>query len=143
MKTILDSEILLGLALPRDFSEVAAQQIRNWKQAGVELYMPQIGEYDITSGLQLAVTQGLITTEEAVESLSRLQALQVISVPPNGELHRAALIWANRLSQNNTNLGQYLALAEHVKTNLWVADQDIAQQIEQLGINWVYWIGNI
>lgn len=141
MKIILDSELLLGLALPRDYSEIAALQVRHWKQAGMELRMPQLGEYEITSGLQQAVSQGLVTAEEAVEALARLEMLQITSMLPDGELQRSALAWAGRLEQDNTTAGQYLALAERLEAEFWTVNQSLAEQAATLGIDWVRWIG--
>lgn len=141
MKIVLDSDLLLGLALPRDYSEAAARQVQRWKQTGVELCMPQLGEYEITSGLQQAVSKGAITAEEALEALTRLEMLQITSVSPDGKLHRSALAWAGRLGQDNTTAGQHLALAERLEAEFWTADQSLAEQAAAMGMDWVYWIG--
>ena len=141
MKIVLDSELLLGLALPRDYSEAAARQVRRWKQAGVELCMPQLGEYEITSGLQQAVSQGLVTAEEAVEALAQLEMLQIASMLPDGDLHRSALAWAGQLGEDDTTAGQYLALAERLEAEFWTADQGLAEQAEAMRMDWVRWIG--
>lgn len=62
-------------------------------------------------------------------------------VPATVERHQSALEWAERLGQARTYDAQYLALAEHLGSVFWTADQRLVNRARQLGVEWVRWVG--
>ncbi len=56
---------------------------------------------------------------------------------------RAAFDWATRLRQKAAYDGFYLATAEHLGAELWTADHALVHNVQQIGISWVHWMGEI
>lgn len=53
-------------------------------------------------------------------------------------MHRAALLWAERIGQSKVFDAQYLALAESLSAKFRTADQRLFHSLQALGVNWVH-----
>ncbi|HZQ99551.1 MAG TPA: PIN domain-containing protein [Chloroflexota bacterium] len=70
-----------------------------------------------------------------------LRALGVELVPMTADHARSALRWAARVRQSRAHDGFYLAVAEELGTELWTADQRLANAAQAAGAGWAHWIG--
>jgi predicted nucleic acid-binding protein len=70
-----------------------------------------------------------------------LRALGVELVPMTADRARSALRWAARVRQSRAHDGFYLAVAEELGTELWTADQRLANAAQAAGAGWAHWIG--
>lgn len=78
---------------------------------------------------------------QAVVATEDLFALEVEMLPLDSALCKSALGWAERLQQSRAYDAFYIALAERLQVEFWTADKRLANATEQLGLNWVHWIG--
>ena len=137
---VVDANLVLSQALPLPYSDSAAAQLEIWKTELTHLIAPVLWEYEIASGLRRAVSEHLLTPDEAETALETLLDLDVETVRPTPALHHRAFQWAARLEQNKAYDAQYLALAEELGAVFWSADKRLVNRARQLGINWVYGI---
>ena len=137
---VVDANLFLSQALPLPYSDPAAAQLETWKTELAQLMAPVLWEYEIASGLRRAVSEHLLTPNEAEIALETLLDMDVETVPPTPALHHRAFQWAARLEQNKAYDGQYLALAEELGAVFWSADKRLVNRARQLGINWIYGI---
>jgi predicted nucleic acid-binding protein len=82
-----------------------------------------------------------ITAAQADAAIESLFMIEVETQPVDLSLSRAALGWASRLQQRRAYDAFYLALAERLQTEFWTADKRLTNAAQQLGVNWVHWIG--
>ncbi|HLF89629.1 MAG TPA: type II toxin-antitoxin system VapC family toxin [Anaerolineales bacterium] len=137
---VVDANLFLSQILPLPYSNQAAAQLEVWKIELAHLMAPVLWEYEIASGLRRAVSERLLSPEEAETALETLFEMDVETIRPTPALHRRAFRWAARLQQNKAYDGQYLALAEELGAVFWSADKRLVNRMRQLGINWVYGI---
>jgi predicted nucleic acid-binding protein len=138
---IIDANLVAATVLPLPYSDQATQKITMWKHTGAELLAPLLLEYEVVAALRRAVVAGLMTTDFAVNALGQISALNIQCTPPTPELHRQALRWADRLGHSKAYDAQYVALAEQQQAELWTADRRLANSTRQVGVTWVYLIG--
>jgi predicted nucleic acid-binding protein len=100
-------------------------------------------EYECLSGFHRAVQLGVLHPQEATEMMNDLLALEIERVAPTVENHLAAFRWAERLGQSKVYDAQYVALAEHLKAELWSADQRLVTALKNQGVPWAHWIGEV
>ena len=137
---VVDANLFLSQALPLPYSDEAATQLEIWKTQLAHLVAPVLWEYEITSGLRRAISERLLSPDEAETALETLLDMDVETVLPTPALHHRAFQWAARLEQNKAYDGQYLALAEELGAAFWSADKRLVNRMRQLGINWVFGI---
>lgn len=141
MRVVIDASIALALIVPVPYSPCAAQQFRTWKEAGAEILVPALWEYEVVSGLRKAIVVGALTAEEATAGLQMILALNIEAVMPTLAHHQRALSWAERLGQRVAYDASYMALAEEVHAEFWTADKRLVNGAQQMGATWVRWIG--
>ena len=143
MSAVIDSNLISAVVLPLPYSDQATQKIIAWKRAGAELLAPVLLEYEIAAILRKAVVARWLTTDLAVEAISKVLALNVRCLTPTAHLHERALRWADRLGHSKAYDAQYLALAEQEGIELWTADRRLVNGAQQVGVHWVHWIGEV
>ena len=70
-----------------------------------------------------AIIQQLISAQDVERMASDLLALEFHRVAPTLELHKSALLWAERIGQLKVYDAHYLALAENLSAEFWTADK--------------------
>jgi len=135
---VVDANLFLSQALPLPYSNKTAVQLDVWKTELAHLVAPVLWEYEIATGLRRAVSDHLLTPEEAETTLEMLLEMDVETIRPTPALHRRAFQWAARLEQNKAYDAQYLALAEELGAVFWSADKRLVNRVRQLGVDWVY-----
>lgn len=140
MRVVLDANLLVSLAVPMDYSERAALEMGKWLERGVDLFAPFLWSYEAVSSLRKFVAAGQLRRDEAYVALDRLLAFEVHDVAPSVDLHRRALIWAERLQDFVAYDSAYLALAEQLEAPFWTADRKLAKRVRTLGFDLIYTI---
>jgi predicted nucleic acid-binding protein len=137
---VIDANATLGLVLKLPYSGQIDQKMREWQANEARLSVPVLWEYECLTGLRRAVTQKLIDHQEADRIIEGLLALEFHRIPPTLELHRGALIWADRIGQSKIYDAHYLAAAESLSAEFWTADQRLFHTLQDLGMDWIHLI---
>lgn len=140
-RLVVDANLCVALIIPLPYSEAAANRWGLWEKNQDSLYAPYLWEYEVISALRKALVVGLINWGEIEKALQRLFRLGVETIPPDVELHRAALQWSERIGQPVAYDGQYLALAEVLQADLWTADKRLLDVLKSQNLSWLHWIG--
>lgn len=138
MTIVVDSNVLVALVIPLDYSEHAAEKMDGWLTVDADLVSPALWSYEAVSALRKYVASGKLTGEEAEDAVFDLLDLGIRDVMATGELHHKALIWAERLNDFVAYDPAYLALAETLGVAFWTADSKLVRKVKTLGIDWVY-----
>ena len=137
MKLVVDANVVLALVVPTPYSQAAATKYERWIEAEAELVAPIIWSYEAVSVVRKLASLGHLEDEAAAATVSRLLTIGPLAVHPTEFLHLKALEWARRLRQHVAYDAAYLALAEHLETELWTADRKLARNARSLGVEWV------
>lgn len=138
MRVVLDANLLVALAVPMDYSDRAAKEMRIWLEEEVDLFAPVLWGYEATSALRKFVAAGKLQRDDAAAAIHWLLAVGVQEVLPTVELHRRSLLWAERLNDFVAYDSAYLALAEQLDASFWTADFKLAKRVRLLGFDRVY-----
>ena len=141
MNLVVDANLVAATALPLPYSGPAQRKMVVWKRNNDEIFAPTLWEYEITTILRKAVVVKLLSPEEAAGALHRIQILNLKSVPPTEVIHLEALKWTERLGHSKAYDAQYLAVAQSLGAVLWTGDQRLSNRANQLGVDWVRWVG--
>ena len=138
MTIVVDSNVLVALVIPIDYSEQASDKMDSWLAADADLVSPAFWSYEAVSAIRKYVASGKLTGEEARYAVSNLTDLGIREVPATRELHHKALTWAERLQDFVAYDPAYLALAEALEVDFWSADSKLVRKVKALGIGWVH-----
>lgn len=140
MSVVVDSNLVAALLLPLPYRPQAKAMHDLWTKAGEILAAPLLMEYEVCTTVHKLTRAGWIPPGRAPEVLFEMRELDIRTVPPTIELHRAALQWAQRLERSRTYDAQYMALAEELRAEFWTCDQPLFNRAQQLGVTWVHCI---
>jgi predicted nucleic acid-binding protein len=138
LKVVVDSNLLVALAVPTDYSAQSQARIHRWIGDQVDLFAPSLWGYEAISALRKFVTHERISAERAAEAVDLLLSLGVREVGPSRDLHLRALAWAERLGDMVAYDSSYLAVAESLEAPLWTADRRLVNKVRSLGIEWIH-----
>lgn len=140
---VIDSNVGIWTVLPvlqaKDVD--APGRVLTWLRQGVNLVAPGWWVVECVSGIRMSLYAKRITTEQAHMAIDDLFLLEVETQPLDISLCKSALGWATRLQQARAYDAFYIALAERLQAEFWTADRRLANAAQQLGVNWVHWIG--
>jgi predicted nucleic acid-binding protein len=114
VKIVVDSNVLVALVIPIDYSAKAAEKLATWLESEVSLFAPALWGYEAVSAIRKFVAAGKLETSEAFAAVQKILEFDVHTVSATNELHRAALGWAERLNDLVAYDPAYLAVAEHL-----------------------------
>ena len=138
MTIVVDSNLLVALVVPVDYSEQASDKVDGWLAADAALVSPALWSYEAVSAIRKYVAAGVMTGQEAQDAVSDLLDLGIQDVLATAELHDKALAWAERLQDFVAYDPAYLALAETLGVDFWSADSKLIRKVKALGIGWVH-----
>lgn len=138
MKIVIDANVLVALAVPMTSSARAAERLDGWLKAGAELFAPALWSYEAVSAIRKFVAAGALQQEEAFVAVSHFLAIGIQDIAPSEDLHRKALIWADRLADFVAYDPAYLATAESMNAPFWTADGKLVKKVRALGVDWIH-----
>jgi predicted nucleic acid-binding protein len=120
---VVDASLTARLILPGPHRSALRARMERWLQEGYELVAPDLWLYEMTTALCKAAFFGMITAEEAENSLRLVSELAIRLAAADAEQARLAFVWMQRLNRAAAYDSFYLALAESLGCELWTADQ--------------------
>lgn len=132
---VVDASFTVRTILPGPRRDSFRSQMELWLEGGCVLHAPTLWVYETTTALSKAVFLGLLTVDDAEQSLSLLQDLAVELVPPDAVQCRHAFAWTRRLNRAAAYDSFYLAVAESLGCELWTADQRLYNAVN---LPWVH-----
>ena len=136
---VIDASLAVLSVLNTPQSGQAALALELLARRELQPCAPCLWWSEITSVIHRYRFADLISDTTAYTALSILTDdlnVQPIEVPV-----RLAFDWATRLRQKSAYDGFYLAAAEKSGAEFWTADQALVNNSRQLGVGWVYWMG--
>lgn len=138
---VIDSNLAIALAVPTSYSILAKAKLGQWFENEIEITVPVLWGYEVTTAMRKYVSAGFMSEEDASNILVKILSLNVTILTQTIESHKKALIWAGKIGQFIAYDAQYLALAEQTGADFWTADRRLAHLAQQAGANWVHWLG--
>lgn len=140
---VIDASLAVWAVLPsmQDEGVDTLAALVKWRAEGRQLVAPMLWLAEATSTIRHATFLKRLSELKGQEAVSKIFALEIETIPADESLCQAALNWATRLQQVRAYDAFYLALAERLQTEFWTADKRLANAAQQLGVNWVHWIG--
>lgn len=140
---VIDANIAIYALIPTDQTQPAHSLLERFQAQKIGLYAPGLWVSEVASGIHKYLHAKLITPEIAEEALSDIFELGVILMNESPAICKSASRWATRLSQMAVYDGFYFAVAEDLNAPLWTADKRLANNARQIGVSWVYWLGDL
>jgi predicted nucleic acid-binding protein len=110
-------------------------------QANLTPCAPRLWVSETTSAVRSLVFQKAISHDEAEEILRAINGLRVEIMDEDEELSLRALELAGKLGQSKAYDAFYLALAEKLVVDFWMADERLFNRCRKdLKLSWVHWI---
>jgi len=132
---VVDASLTIRLILPDPRRSALRAQMQQWVEDGYLLVAPDLWLYEMTTALCKAAFFGLVTAEEAENSLPLVSELAIQLVAADAEQARLAFAWTRRLNRAAAYDSFYLALAECLGCELWTADQRL---VNAVNLPWVH-----
>lgn len=127
---VVDASLAIRLILPDPRRDVLRARMEQWLLEGYELVAPDLWLYEMTTALCKAAFFGLITAEEAEDSLPLVSELAIQLVPADAAQVRLAFAWTRKLNRAAAYDSFYLALAESLSCEIWTADQRLCNAVD-------------
>ena len=138
---MIDANVAVRAVLHVLDEPLAARRMAEWRRQGAQLVAPALWLSEVATSVRREWHAGVIREEQAHRALEYLLLLGIELVPMTADHARSALRWAARVRQSRAHDGFYLAVAEELGTELWTADQRLANAAQAAGAGWAHWIG--
>lgn len=135
---VVDANLAVAATLPLPYSPACLKAFSSWIEEDRRLLAPDFWVAEVVSGIRKTVFLLQSDPAKAERAIGDLFQLGVEVVPLTPDLCRAALRWADRLTQSKADDGFYLALAEEREAGLWTTDVRLARRARQVGADWVH-----
>jgi predicted nucleic acid-binding protein len=140
---VIDANIAIYALIATDQTQLALSLLERFQAQRIGLYAPGLWVSEVASGIHKYLHVKLITPEIAEDALSNIFELGVILMNETPAICKSASRWATRMNQMAVYDGYYLAVAEALNVPLWTADKRLANSAKQIGVSWVYWLGDL
>jgi predicted nucleic acid-binding protein len=120
---VVDASLSVRLILPDPRRDLFRTRMERFLQEGHVLFAPSLWLYEMTTALCKAAFFGLVTADEAQQSLPLVHEMGIQLVGADAEQTRLAFAWTRRLNRAAAYDSFYLALAESMQCDLWTADR--------------------
>jgi len=138
VRIVVDSNVLVALAVPTDYSTPALEKVTAWLAQETSLFAPALWSYEAVSAIRKFVAAGQLGGAEAAAAVAQILELGIQEVNASEELHRQALKWAERLGDLVAYDPAYLAVAESLGAPFWTADGRLVRKVRALGVDWIH-----
>jgi len=142
-KSVIDANIVIPKLIPTLQTPLALKLWEKFQSEHISLHAPRLWIYEFTSTVQKYLAAGQISEPENEKAVKTAFGMDIGFVEDSVELSISATKWATRLKQLVAYDGFYLAVAEQLDAPFWTADKRLANNVRQLGVNWVYWMGDL
>jgi predicted nucleic acid-binding protein len=139
---VVDAGVALHAVVPTPLSDAAVLAWDDLTRLRAEVCAPRLFSYQVTSVIHRYEHDGLLTADEAGETLATALGLGVGLVDEDLELCRHALTWATRLHHKPAHDGFYVALADRLGGELWTADRRLTNALSSIPGPAARWIGD-
>ena len=129
---IIDASLVVAVALRDDRAPAARTLLRSLLAGGEKLHAPELLPYEAANGLTRAMVAGILAPAflpDAWQAVMELP-LHYHSLGTGGE---TVVAIARRLQRQNAYDAAYLALAQHLGTEVWTFDKKLARNAGELG----------
>ena len=120
LRVVIDSSLLIALASGDERSPEVHRQFVDWIESDVELHAPALVWYEVSSGIAQLVFDKKLPQDSFPERLERLRDLPVTAHLLEDRVRPVEI--AVRLKTRKAYDAAYLALAEHLRAELWTLD---------------------
>ncbi len=125
MTVVLDSNVVVALALDAERAPAIERWLREWEDAGESLHAPSLFRYEVANALTRSIAAGAIDSSDAKSAWERIVAIEV-------SLHGlrdgpAVVAVARKLQRANAYDAAYVVLAQELKADLWTLDGPLAR----------------
>lgn len=134
----VDASLVVALLLPERYTNQATNLWEAWINQDVRIVAPSLLGYEVTSALYRKVFRGIVTLEDGKSALQQFINLEIenITLP---ELHYSATDLASQFQRPNTYDAHYLALASHLASALWTADERLYNTVKGK-FTFIHWV---
>jgi predicted nucleic acid-binding protein len=139
---VIDAGVALHAVLNTDLSAAAERAWTEFDRVGAHVFAPRLFVYEVTSVIQRYRFDGILSADESEEAIETASGFGVELVDDDLERCSAAMVWASRLRQKAAYDAFYVALAEHLRVDLWTADRRLANGLEAADGPPARWIGD-
>ena len=140
---VIDANIAIYALIATDQTKLALSLLEGFQEQRVSLYAPGLWVSEVASGIHKYLHAKLIPPEIAEEAVSDIFELGVTLMNETPAICKSASRWATRLNQMAVYDGYYLAVSEELNAPLWTADKRLVNNAKQIGVSWVYWLGDL
>lgn len=140
---VIDAGVAAAAVLDMGLSEETSRAWDRWRASGVQVFAPLLWLYEVTTAIRKALAIGGLEPDEAEASQTAALSMNVTLVPPDDELCRAALRFAEQLGQTAAYDGFYLAPTSRLPADFWTTDQRLVNAARQAGIRRAHWVGEL
>ena len=137
---VVDASVALRWLIPDALSKACWQLYDRISESNLDITVPALWQYEITSSLARAVRMTGMDTTLALGLLAQAEALGCILVLPDEEHNHRAMDWALKLERASAYDCYYLALAEILKCEFWTADRHLFNAVDE---RWIHSIDEI
>ncbi len=132
MSVVVDSNLLVALALNDPRAPVVDEELRAASAAGETLHAPDLLPYEAASALTRAVAAGHLEADRVPAAWERISAVELTLHPLENGVGVVAL--ALRLQRSSAYDAAYVALAQSLDAELWSLDGPLARNAAGLGL---------
>lgn len=136
---VVDSSVAIKWLVDEPYSDRAAERLRAWAGAGLQLLAPDLIVAEVANALYKRVRRSQLTHDDAQALLAQFLNLG-IELAPLWALTPDALHLAQRFSRDACYDAHFLALAVREGCELWTADERLWNGVRR-ELEWVRWIG--
>jgi len=133
----VDANLVIRLVADPSDESVRRRWVE-WEAARRQLAAPGLLYYEVTNALYRYQTLGYMTAPSVQLALEAALALP-LHLHRGPDLHRRALVLAERLGLRAAYQAHYLAVAEQLDGDFWTADRALVQAV-QAELGWVHLI---
>jgi predicted nucleic acid-binding protein len=117
--------VALALVLREPHADRVAGLLDRWETTGTSLNAPVLAYYEISSGLTRSRVRGDLSRDDVDEALEIIDGLGIVLHPPVDGARVVEIAVA--MKRHSAYDAAYLALAEHLDSELWTLDGPLAR----------------
>jgi predicted nucleic acid-binding protein len=125
LTAVLDSNLVVALALDEKRAPAVEKRLRAWEDAGEPMHAPSLFRFEVANALTRNIAAGRIDSSDAKVAWQRIVAIEI-------SLHGlvdgpAVIAVAGKLKRESAYDAAYIALAQELDAELWTLDGPLAR----------------